>query len=753
MDPSEDRTAPLAHSLGSARFTQPYVGARFGRFEILSELGRGGYGAVFRARDTLSGQEVALKLLLSSIVDERDIERFRREALVAARVRHPGIVPVLDAGTAEGKPFVSMALVAGQPLHKLQLGLEDHVRVLVRVARAVGAAHKLGVIHRDLKPANVLVNPTTQAPVVLDFGLAFDERLTRLSRTGEIMGSPVWMAPETVRGDARPDARLDVYALGLMLYSRLAGKNPFSGHEAVETFSRISRGVPPLPAGVDRTLAEIAMAATSLDVARRPVDGDAFARELEGWLSGAKRPARSSNTRLALLLAGAGLLAALVAGTVAALVWGRPRPAPPPAPPPRPVAVDPPKPRLRLMPEKLAVTIASEMDSAFNGGGPRTEADERARDASIERLKGIVVGLATAYPDDGRAVLLDAIQKTFEDGSEHDARRQMMRALRLEPPPNAWQVDVAGRYTHMMGFERASADVGELLVRRPDPPPAERIVYLVQLYLRASPPVRNPERAEELGKQLIAAKTRTNEQVYPETWMLFLHLADARVGLRDGPGAAEYLERAATFAPDDATGRTIHKEAAALREALPGPETMGRRIRLAFPTTRFLQIVAGIDVHDDPSEKDDAASAYEQVARTEAAQGRPERAALAWIRAARSHERAGRSERRFDALDAAAALTVPFDTRALVCRELARARLEAGSADAACALALEATKPPALEPDPRTPGEVADAWVLVARAREAEGQKKEAREALARAIEVHPADHREIDALRRRLGD
>src|SRR5579883_63349 len=223
MDPSEDRTAPLDHSLGSARFTQPYVGARFGRFEILSELGRGGYGAVFRARDTLSGQEVALKLLLSSVVDERDIERFRREALVATRVRHPGIVPVLDAGTAEGKPFVSMGLVAGQPLHKLELTLEDHVRVLVRVARAVGAAHKVGVIHRDLKPPNVIVNPKTQAPVVLDFGLAFDERLTRLSRTGEIMGSPVWMAPETVRGDARPDARLDVYALGLMLYSRLAG--------------------------------------------------------------------------------------------------------------------------------------------------------------------------------------------------------------------------------------------------------------------------------------------------------------------------------------------------------------------------------------------------------------------------------------------------------------------------------------------------------------------------------------------------
>ncbi|HZU98438.1 MAG TPA: protein kinase [Planctomycetota bacterium] len=753
MDPSEDRTAPLDHSLGSARFTQPYVGARFGRFEILSELGRGGYGAVFRARDTLSGQEVALKLLLSSVVDERDIERFRREALVATRVRHPGIVPVLDAGTAEGKPFVSMGLVAGQPLHKLELTLEDHVRVLVRVARAVGAAHKVGVIHRDLKPPNVIVNPKTQAPVVLDFGLAFDERLTRLSRTGEIMGSPVWMAPETVRGDARPDARLDVYALGLMLYSRLAGKNPFSGHDAIETFRRISKGVPPLPAGVDKGLAEIALRATSLDVARRPVDGDAFARELEAWLSGTRKPARSSTARLALLLAGAGLLAALVAGTVAALAWQRPRPAAPPPPPPRPVVPDPPRPRAHLMADKLAASIASDVALAFNGGGPRTEQDARMQHEAVERLKKVVVGLASAYPEDGRALLLDATQRTFDDGAEHDTRRQMMRALRLEPPPEAWEIDIAGRFSHMLGFERASADVGELLASRPELAPPERIVYLVQLYLRASPPVVNPERAEELGKRLLARKTPANEQIYPDSWLLYLHLADARVGLRDAAGATRYLERAGSLAPDASTEAMIEKEAAALRRALPGPETMGRRIRLAFPTTPFLGQVAEIDVHDDPTEEKEAATAYERLAKIEAEQSRPERAALAWIRAARSHERLGRTERRFDALEAAAALSVPADTRALVCRELARARLEVGAADAACPLALEATKAPEREPDVRTPGEIADAWVLVARAREAQGQKKEAREALAHAIELRPVDHREIDELRRRLGD
>src|SRR5581483_7861876 len=132
------------------------------------------------------------------------------------------------------------------------------VHVLAKAARAVGAAHRAAVIHRDLKPGNILVDAATLETTVVDFGLAFSARLEapRLSQTGEIVGSPVSMAPETVAGTARPDdPRLDVYALVLILYVQLAGSNPFQAKTAAEAWQRIARGVPPLRRGVDPALA------------------------------------------------------------------------------------------------------------------------------------------------------------------------------------------------------------------------------------------------------------------------------------------------------------------------------------------------------------------------------------------------------------------------------------------------------------------------------------------------------------------
>ena len=267
---------PLEQSLGSGFHGPPAPGRRFGRYEIVAPLGSGANGTVFRARVVGVEHEVALKVLHAPSLDADSLERFRREALLAARVRHRGIVPVHDAGEVNGIPYVAMGLVAGMSLAQLEVDQEQYLRVLAKVARAVGAAHRAGVVHRDLKPTNVIVDGRTLEPVVVDFGLAFDARheLTRLSKTGEVLGTPAYMAPETIRGKARPDdPRLDVYALGLMLHQRLSRGYPFTGRTLAVLLEQIVRGVPPLPRAVTPWLADLARRACALDPEKRPSSG------------------------------------------------------------------------------------------------------------------------------------------------------------------------------------------------------------------------------------------------------------------------------------------------------------------------------------------------------------------------------------------------------------------------------------------------------------------------------------------------
>jgi hypothetical protein len=225
----------------------PRPGERIGPFLLVKLLGQGGMGAVFVARHP-NGAEVALKVLLEDGEGQGDqrLERFKREMTAMGRVdKHPGIVRVHTAGTyGPGLPYVVMELVRGSDLKHMIGGKPMEpllaATIVEKVARAVHHCHEQGVIHRDLKPANILVRSEDKEPLVTDFGLARDDSADRLTRTGEVLGTPSYMAPEQLEGARdQQDRRTDVYALGAILYECLTGDVPFKGETHVQLVKQI----------------------------------------------------------------------------------------------------------------------------------------------------------------------------------------------------------------------------------------------------------------------------------------------------------------------------------------------------------------------------------------------------------------------------------------------------------------------------------------------------------------------------------
>lgn len=201
------------------------------RFTVESLLGRGGMGSVFKARELTLDRFVALKIVPDARRhDTQFVDRFRREARIAARLRHPRIVSVHEVGTLGGFPYFSMDFIEGMTLRSLvarrgSLSAEDAISVVVEVCRAVGHAHSKGVIHRDLKPENVMID--TEGDVfVMDFGLARATEEPGLTQSGVIMGTPFYMSPEQLAGE-KLDERSDVYSIGLILYHCLTGEDLF----------------------------------------------------------------------------------------------------------------------------------------------------------------------------------------------------------------------------------------------------------------------------------------------------------------------------------------------------------------------------------------------------------------------------------------------------------------------------------------------------------------------------------------------
>ncbi len=288
---------------------------RFERFVLLSELGRGGMGVVYRAWDERAGRPVALKLLLEP--DPAAAERMVREAEAVARLKHPGIVAVHDAGRVGGRAFVALELVEGGPLTQLPTPapVDEALRIGVALAEALEHAHARGVIHRDLKPANVLLDPAG-APRVLDFGLALLADRSRLTRSGTLLGTAAYMPPEQIEG--RADARSDVYAVGGVLYWLLTGTPPFAGATVENVLVAAMNERPRAPSSLNPSVPPALDALCARCLAKEPEgrfeSAAALRIALEEARAGTARvPPRRSR---ALLAVGAGLL--LLGGGVAA---------------------------------------------------------------------------------------------------------------------------------------------------------------------------------------------------------------------------------------------------------------------------------------------------------------------------------------------------------------------------------------------------------------------------------------------------
>ena len=266
------------------------------RYRIEQLLGRGGMGTVYRARDVRLDRLVAIKVVRAELLADPDArQRFRREADIVARLQHPGIVAVHGSGAlADGSGYVVMEFVRGEDLRRTlqREGRLDPLRaiqILAPVCRAIEAAHREGVLHRDLKPENILLANEGGEAKVLDFGLATviaDERVeTRgpladagvFTVEGAIVGTPAYMAPEQLRGGA-PDARTDVFSLGVIAYEMLSGELPFGGGPLAEVVLAQTRGVPPMRSGTAPASVERAIrTALEQDADRRPASPQAFA--------------------------------------------------------------------------------------------------------------------------------------------------------------------------------------------------------------------------------------------------------------------------------------------------------------------------------------------------------------------------------------------------------------------------------------------------------------------------------------------
>ena len=302
----------------AARVAPPARPGRIGDYEILDEIGRGGMGVVFRARQLSLGRIVALKMILrGEFASPADVARFRAEAESAARLNHPHIVPVYEVGEFEGQPYFTMKYVEGTSLAGRlidgPLPPREAAEVLVPVAEAIAEAHRHGLLHRDLKPSNILLDRDGR-PYVTDFGLVKQlpipheatesqpaaEPRTALTHSGAVLGTPAYMAPEQAagrRGEVRPAT--DVYSLGAILYAMLTGRAPFQAASPVDTLLMVLEQ-DPLPPRLLNQRADPDLEMIALKCLQKPADlryasADDFARDLRAYLASEPISARSSH--------------------------------------------------------------------------------------------------------------------------------------------------------------------------------------------------------------------------------------------------------------------------------------------------------------------------------------------------------------------------------------------------------------------------------------------------------------------------
>ncbi|MDB6154738.1 MAG: repeat-containing protein [Chthoniobacteraceae bacterium] len=270
---------------------EPAAGTwRFGDYEIIHPIARGGMGTVYCARQISLNRTVALKIISAADAAAPDfLERFRTEAEVAASLHHPHIVPIYDFGQYEGQYFLTMQLISGGAIGKHAIfAPANAVRLVTIVARAVHYAHQRGILHRDIKPGNILLDEAG-VPYLADFGLAkLISRDSAITRTFAVIGTPSYMSPEQATGRTRDiTTAADVYGIGAVLYDLLAGTPPFVGATPLETMRAVIESEPPrlspLNPAVDRDLETICLKCLEKDPARRYGSAEALADDLDRW--------------------------------------------------------------------------------------------------------------------------------------------------------------------------------------------------------------------------------------------------------------------------------------------------------------------------------------------------------------------------------------------------------------------------------------------------------------------------------------
>src|SRR6266480_5793238 len=300
----DDEEAINSESLGdsnSRSMPQNYRNARpghtladFGDYELLEEMGRGGQGIVYRARQKSLNRTVALKLVgLGQWATQRHLKRFHLEAEAAASLDHPCIVPIYEIGERDGSCYFSMKLIEGEPLDKVsesgRTSPRQAAEIIARLARTLHYAHERGVLHRDIKPGNILIDRKGD-PHLTDFGLArVVETESTVTRTTEALGTPSYMAPEQAKGNnTRVTSATDVYGLGAVLYHLLTGHPPFAGGTTYETIRLLLETEPRQPRlwnlKIDRDLSAICLKCLEKNPQHRYPSALALAEDLERWL-------------------------------------------------------------------------------------------------------------------------------------------------------------------------------------------------------------------------------------------------------------------------------------------------------------------------------------------------------------------------------------------------------------------------------------------------------------------------------------
>jgi tRNA A-37 threonylcarbamoyl transferase component Bud32 len=311
---------------------------RIGRFEIVGRLGVGGFGTVWKARDPELERAVAIKIPRKGQLDDKQIESFVKEARTVAQLNHPNILPVYEVGKDADSVFIVSKLVRGVSfsdwLSDAKPGFRQIVEILIPICQALQHAHEKGVVHRDLKPSNIMIDETEQ-PIVMDFGLAKRDNLEiAMTLDGQILGTPAYMSPEQASGHSNwTDRRMDIYALGVILFRLLTGELPFRGNAQMQIHKRLTQDAPDprtLNRFIPQDLATICLKCLERDPNGRYASAQQITAEFHRYLRGEpvlarpisrlekmirwarRKPAAAAALALLLVLAVGGTSAAIV---------------------------------------------------------------------------------------------------------------------------------------------------------------------------------------------------------------------------------------------------------------------------------------------------------------------------------------------------------------------------------------------------------------------------------------------------------